>query len=489
MAPSSTTVARVPATRRVGPGPDGVEIPRTLMTRRSLVPRRSLVSFLALVALGLVASAPASAQYVAGAPGASDPFFPLAGNGGYDVRHYSLRLDYEPQNNALDARAVISARATQDLSRFNLDLRGLHVDQVTVGGDPAAFKRDGQELVITPAAGIRKGRAFEVALDYQGHPNPINDPQGSPSWYPANDTPKDKATYDFAITVPEGHTAIANGLLVGTTDNGETTTWRWRANDPTAPYLATATNGVFETDFGTLPNGLPEYNAVDPETRPGGAKDPNPQLAWARLAFNGPAVELFSELYGRYPFESVGGVVDWAPNVFYSLESQTRPMYWRVPSVATVVHEIAHMWFGDSITPEIWPDIWLNEGFATWSEWIWSERTGDDTAAETFDALYATPEDSDAGQDLWFPAPAALPGPAEMFHTPVYDRGAMTLQALREKVGDEVFFGILRTWYQEHRNGTVTTADFIALAERDSGQQLDQFFNAWLFTPGKPTSW
>ena len=205
--------------------------------------------------------------------------------------------------------------------------------------------------MITPAAGIRKGRAFAVAVDYDGHPNPIidpdkskdgwiptddgafvvNEPQGSPSWYPVNDTPKDKATYDFAITVPEGRTAIANGLLVGTTDNGTTTTWRWRASDPTAPYLATATNGIFETGFGTLPSGLREYNAVDPQTRGAGSKDPNPQLAWQRLALNGPVIDLFSQLYGPYPFESAGGVVDWAPNVFYSLESQTRPMYWRDP--------------------------------------------------------------------------------------------------------------------------------------------------------------
>jgi aminopeptidase N len=472
--------------------------------------KRALPAVSLAVLLAVAAPAAPAAVFTPGSAGAGDPFFPFAGNGGYEVRHYSLRLDYEPQNNALDARAVISARATQDLSGFDLDLRGLHVDQVTVGGDPAAFKREGQELVITPAAGIGRARGFEVAVDYHGHPNPIidpdkskdgwiptddgafvvNEPQGSPSWYPANDTPKDKATYDFAITVPEGHTAIANGLLRGKTDNGNTTTWRWRASDPTAPYLATATNGVFETDFGTLPNGLPEYNAVDPETRPGGSKEPNPQLAWQRLALNGPAVDLFSGLYGPYPFESVGGVVDWAPNVFYSLESQTRPMYWRVPSEATVVHEIAHMWFGDSVTPEIWPDIWLNEGFATWSEWIWSEeRTPGPTAAETFDQLYATPEDSDAGQDLWFPAPAALPGPAEMFHTPVYDRGAMTLQALREKVGDDVFYSILRTWYAENRSGNVTTADFIALSERLSGQQLDQFFQVWLYEEGRPESW
>ena len=464
------------------------------------------ISVLALLA----AAAPAgAATFTPGAPGAGDPFFPLAGNGGYDVGNYSLRLDFEPQNNALDARAVISARATQDLSRFDLDLRGLHVGKVTVDGTAAGFTRDGQELVITPAAGIRKGRGFEVAVAYDGHPNPVidpdkskdgwiptddgafvvNEPQGSPSWYPANDTPKDKATYDFAITVPKGRTAIANGLLLGTTDNGATTTWRWRASDPTAPYLATATSGIFETRFGTLPSGLPEYSAVDPQTRQFGSKDPNPQLAWQRLAFTGPAVALFTELYGAYPFESVGGVVDWAPNVFYSLESQTRPMYWVIPSELTVVHEVAHMWFGDSVTPEIWPDIWLNEGFATWSEWIWSERNGGKSAAQSFDELYATPEDSAAGQDLWFPAPAALPGPAEMFHTPVYDRGAMTLQALREKVGDDAFFAILRTWYAENRNGNVTTADFIALVERVSGQQLDRFFDVWLYEEGKPDSW
>jgi aminopeptidase N len=464
------------------------------------------ISVLALLA----AAAPAgAATFTPGAPGAGDPFFPLAGNGGYDVGNYSLRLDFEPQNNALDARAVISARATQDLSRFDLDLRGLHVGKVTVDGTAAGFTRDGQELVITPAAGIRKGRGFEVAVAYDGHPNPVidpdkskdgwiptddgafvvNEPQGSPSWYPANDTPKDKATYDFAITVPKGRTAIANGLLLGTTDNGATTTWRWRASDPTAPYLATATSGIFETRFGTLPSGLPEYSAVDPQTRRFGAKEPNPQLAWQRLAFTGPAVALFTELYGAYPFESVGGVVDWAPNVFYSLESQTRPMYWVIPSELTVVHEVAHMWFGDSLTPELWPDIWLNEGFATWSEWIWSERNGGKSAAQSFDELYATPEDSAAGQDLWFPAPAALPGPAEMFHTPVYDRGAMTLQALREKVGDDAFFAILRTWYAENRNGNVTTADFIALVERVSGQQLDRFFDVWLYEEGKPDSW
>jgi aminopeptidase N len=200
-------------------------------------------------------------------------------------------------------------------------------------------------------------------------------------------------------------------------------------------------------------------------------------------------VDFFSELVGPYPFESIGAIVDYAPNVFYSLESQTKANYWVITSEATIVHEIAHQWFGNAVVLAEWPDIWLNEGFATWSEWIWAEHQGTKSAADQFDELYAIPEDSAAGEDLWFPAPAAIPGPEEMFHTPVYDRGAMTLQALREKLGDDVFFRILRAWYAENRSSNVSTADFIALAERESGQQLDTFFQVWLFEEGRPEAW
>ena len=160
-----------------------------------------------------------------------------------------------------------------------------------------------------------------------------------------------------------------------------------------------------------------------------------------------------------------------------------------MPDEATLVHELSHMWFGDSVTLTTWPDIWLHEGFATWSEWIWSERHGGDTAQQFFDDRYATPEDSPDGEDLWFPAPAALPDPSVLFSTPVYDRGAMTLQALREKVGDDTFFSILKTWYADHRGGNVTTDEFTALAERISGQDLDHLFQVWLYEEGRPTSW
>jgi aminopeptidase N len=159
-----------------------------------------------------------------------------------------------------------------------------------------------------------------------------------------------------------------------------------------------------------------------------------------------------------------------------------------VPPESTVVHEVAHQWFGNAVTLAFWPDIWLNEGFATWSEWIWSERHGETTAQEEYEARCALDPvaDEEDFNDLWFPAPAALNGPEELFHTPVYDRGAMTLQALRTEVGDPTFFRILRSWYAENRYGNVTTADFIGLAERESGQQLDDFFQVWLYEEGRP---
>jgi aminopeptidase N len=473
--------------------------------------RRSLVPSLALVAV-LVVAAPASATpYVAGSPGSGDPFFPLAGNGGYDARHYSLDVDYTPASNQLTGKTVMIARATQNLHRFNLDLRDfLTVSNVRVNGRTASFTHSGQELSIDPRPKLRSGRPFVVSVEYAGTPEPVvdpddsiegwiptedgafvvNEPQGSPGWFPVNDTPRDKATYDIEITVPSDRVAMSNGILLSRRERGGRTTWHWVERFPMASYLATATNGVFETRFGRLDNGLPEYNAVDPQTRVNVNSPPNPTLAWERLEPQGEIVDFFSELYGPYPYESIGGIMDWAPDAGYSLESQTKANYWRIVGPSTVVHEVAHQWFGNAVTLAFWPDIWLNEGFATFSEWIYDERHGGAPAQDVYDELCALDpvEDEEAYNELWFPAPADLPGPEALFHTPVYDRGAMTLQALRNAVGDETFFGILRTWYAENRRRNVTTADFIATAERESGRQLDELFDAWLYREGRPAA-
>jgi aminopeptidase N len=476
------------------------------------VPRRVPALAGALVAT-LAFAAPAAA-FTPGAPGSGDPYYRFVGNGGYDVSHYDLELDYQPGADPfLAGEAEITARATQSLSRFNLDLRRfMVVSKVEVNGSRATFTReDLHELVITPRKGIKRGKKFRVEVKYSGTPEPVrdpdnsiegwvpthdgafvvNEPQGSPGWYPVNDSPKDKATYDFEVSVPAGLEVIANGVLEGRKTKRGRTTWEWEERDPMAPYLATATNGEFETRFGRTIGGLREYNAVDPTTRRSldPASMPEPKLAWDRVESTQPnALRLFSELYGPYPFDAIGAIVDYAPNVFYSLESQGKANYWRVPPESTIVHEVAHQWFGNAVTPEQWPDIWLNEGFATWSEWVYDERINGISAQSVFDDLYSS-WGADRDFDYLDVPPGDVGGPEHLFSGTVYDRGAMTLQALRVKVGDDAFLRTLRTWYAKYRYGNATTADFVAVAERASGQQLDAFFQTWLYAEGKPASW
>ena len=268
---------------------------------------------------------------------------------------------------------------------------------------------------------------------------------------------------------------MANGVLESQTTAGGRTTFVWRATTPMAPYLATATLGRFDLTQYTLPSGIPAYVAVDPTLPTGNVLRKLPDI-----------VDFYSSIYGPYPFEAVGAIVDDAPDVGYSLETQTKPVFYRMPDEATLAHELSHMWYGDSVTLTEWPDIWLHEGFATWSEWIWSEHLGHRSAHQWFNTLYNTP-----AQDtrFWTPPPGDPGSPPYLFNGTIYDRGAMTLQALREKIGDDDFFQILRRWATEQRYGNVTTPQFVALAEQVSGMQLDHFFDVWLYQPAKPTSW
>lgn len=458
--------------------------------------RRALLCALGVVA-GLAVAPAALAAFTAGSDGLGDPMYPLAGNGGYDVANYSLTLDYTPSGNRLVGTVVITARATQNLSRFDLDFRMHDVTRVLVNGAAASFAyAKEQELVVTPSAGLTQGRTFTVTVDYAGTPlvvtDPdnsiegwvptddgafvVNEPQGSPGWYPANDNPRDKATYDFRVTVPAGLTVVANGVLLSQTTTGGKTTWVWRESDPMAPYLTTTTLGKFDLTVSRVA-GVPSYVAVDPQLAKGQVLSKLPE-----------AVELYSSIYGPYPFDAVGAIVDKAKNVGYSLETQTKPNFPYVPDEATLVHELSHMWFGDSLTLGVWPDIWLHEGFATWSEWIWSERQGNKSAHQWFEQLYNTPAKDTA---FWGPAVADFTDPALLFNGTVYYRGGMTLQALREKIGDLAFFQLLRDWATQNRHGTVTTPQFIALAEQESRQDLTQFFKVWIYQADKPApgSW
>ena len=456
--------------------------------------RMRAVLLLGVLALTLAFASSAWAAFTPGSPGLGDPFFPLAGNGGYNVSHYGLNLSYEPSTNQLTGTATITATATQDLSRFDLDLRGFSISRLDVNGRAATFTRDGQELIVTPRTGIRSGSELTVVVDYAGTPTVVTDPdfsiegwvptddgafvvgepQGSPAWYPVNDNPRDKAAYDFSVSVPAGLTAMANGVLVSHATHGGRTTWVWHEADPMAPYLSTATLGRFDLTVSTA-GGVPSYVAIDPQLPSGNVLRKLPEI-----------VDFYSSIYGPYPFTAAGAIVDSAKVVGYSLETQTKPVFDRVPDETTLAHEQSHMWFGDSVTLTEWPDIWLHEGFATWSEWIWSEHEGNRSAHQFFEHYYNTPPQDTA---FWTPPPGNPGAPFFMFNGTIYVRGAMTLQALREKVGELTFFQIMRTWAAQNRHGNVTTARFIALSEQLSGMNLDHFFDVWLYEPEKPMSW
>lgn len=497
-----------------------------------------------LVAAGLAAAVLASAgavaaptgpgpRFTAGADGVGDPYFPLAGNGGYDVTHYDLDIDYEPPvatvpptplqqiRGRLDGVATIDLVARQDLDRFNLDLRGMTVSAVTVNGKPATeveepapgAEVDGAaywhvqddearrwELTVQPRPKLKAGQSAQVVVTYGGETTRptdvegalygwvttpdgamvVSEPEGSMTWYPVSDHQRDKASYSFEITVPAGKTAVANGLPAreAVTADGETT-WFWDAPDQQASYLTTATVGDFvQRPTATSASGVPILDFVDGDITGSALAATN-----ASLALQPRMIDFFESRFGPYPFNSYGSIVD-DDTVFYALETQTRPVYSRSASQGTVAHELAHQWLGNAVSPDTWQYIWLNEGWATYASWLWTEENGGLTAQQAFATWYAPPRTA-----AYWALPIGDPGPLGLFATQVYNRGAGTLHALRVKVGDEAFFAATREWVARYDDATGTTDDFIAVFEEESGQDLSAFFHTWLFAPEKPTSW
>jgi hypothetical protein len=662
-----------------------------------------------VVAPGAAGAGGRHTVFTPGAAGVGDPYFPLDGNGGYDVRHYDLDVKYDPSTDVLEGEATIKAVATQNLSAFNLDLQGLDVHFVTVDGRRATFSRDGNELTVKPKKGLVKRSTFVVVVKYSGVPETLIDPLGqsgvfhtddgamivgqphvAATWFPVNDHPTDAASYSFDITVPAGLEAIANGVLTHTKTRRGWTTWSWSANDPMASYLAGAAIGEFDInaykangikywdaidpdlfdplvepisgtnmmlagssilaymrlvrtiavpaegatlsfwaahdieaswdfmfveahtvgldDWTTLPapgitsndtgfscpfwlgihpfltnyqtdnqdgtcspTGTPpatgSWNAVTggsdwrqwtidlsayagssievsityagddlvaaagvaiddivvstgegttsfeddgdlldgwtvsgpPDTSPGNESDwfvgtvadlppPAGAIVQGSFARQPEILDFLSGFFGRYPWKASGGIVDDLDELTFALENQTRPIYSddfftdSFNGDSVVVHELAHQWFGDELRLERWQDIWLNEGFATYAEWLWAEYEGFATTQQIFENFaFGIP-----AEDPFWTVVIGDPGADLLFDIAVYWRGGMALHALRLEIGDDAFFTLIRKWAKSQAGGTVTTAEFIRLAERVSGKQLDDLFDVWLYTPAKP---
>jgi aminopeptidase N len=484
--------------------------------------RKPMVLLLAttLTLLGAGAAGAAPPKGSPGAPGIGDPYFPLDGNGGYDVHGYDLDLRYNPDTDRLAGVAVITAKATQHLSALNLDLHGLTVRSIAVNGKPATWSRRGDELTVKPKSVLPHGSGFTVAVTYDGVPDTIEDPLlgisgfihtddgalvvGQPdvaaTWYPANDHPRDAATWEISIAVPKDahgkeREAISNGALVGKETKSGWTTWRWKAAEPMATYLSMLAIGQFdvraysadgEKYWDALDRGLYRIETVPEAPEPSTAGD----IAKASLGRQPEIVRFLEQFAGNpYPFATAGGVVDDLEELFFALETQTRPVYSPLffqfdvlNGELVVVHELAHQWFGDDLRLKRWQDIWLNEGFATYAEWLWLEREGFITVDEIFQSLTGIPADSE-----YWDVTTGDPGPADLFDfEAVYERGALTLHALRQKIGDRTFLRLVDEWAATQSGDTVSTSEFIALAERVSGRQLDGFFRTWLFTAAKP---
>lgn len=431
-----------------------------------------------------------------GSASAGDPYLPTSGNGGYRVEHYDLDLDYRVATNRLAATATITGRARDALSRFSLDLAGLSVDAVTVDGRaPTKAVHTARKLMVTPAEPLTAGQCFEVVVRYRGAPHPVRShwgevgweeladgvlvagqPNGAPSWFPCNDHPSDKATFRIQVTCEAAYTVVSNGPVVAKSTRSGRTTWTVEVREPMAAYLASVQIGRYRRHDLTaapvahslfFPPALARRVAVD----------------FARL---GDMISVFSAAFGPYPFPAYSVVVT-ADELEIPLEAHGLGVFGRNHidglhgSDRLIAHELAHQWFGNSLTLTRWRDIWLHEGFACYAEWIWAEASGGPTAHQSAllhrVALDREPKNLVVGD----------PGPRAMFDDRVYKRGALALHAVRQALGDESFFTALRAYTRTHRHGNVTTDDLLGCFRLAAGSAAaDTVIARWIDAKSLP---
>ncbi len=418
-----------------------------------------------------------------------DPYLPASGDNGYRVRHYDLAVTYRPETNRLDGHAELRVTTRRAVGEVSFDLAGLTVAKVLVdGARPKRFAQRGPKLVVSLAHAVPDGTELDIRIAYSGHPKPVRgpwgevgweelrdgalvaaQPNGAPSWMPCNDHPSDKAGYRIAVTCDSPFTVIANGRLVSRTTRASRTTWVYEQAEPMASYLATVQIGRYERR-GLSSSVVPQH-AVAP-ARLAKAVD----SAFGR---QDRMMRCFTNRFGQYPFPAYTVVVTSDP-LEIPLEAQGMSIFGanhvdgHRSHERLVAHELAHQWFGNSLTLRSWSDIWLNEGFACYAEWIWSQDSGGQAAQAHAERHWARLQA--APQDLIL----TDPGPELMFDDRVYKRGALALHALRCAVGTASFFDVLRAWTAQNLHGWVTTEAFLAHVARTAGEPARALLIPWL---------
>ncbi len=442
-----------------------------------------------------------------GASGAGDPDFPDYGAGGYDAVKYLVDVSWDPGSAMLTGHTTIRARALQELRSFSVDL-ALTASAVRVDSKPASFHKSGfQDLTITPRTPIAAGAVFTATIDYAGRPANIKrgsvapftitgdealvagEPESSAWWYPSNDHPSDPALFELYAHLPTGWQAISIGRLAGTAASGSAEsgggssrgagqTWHWISEKPSATYLTFLAIGHFALHQGVA-DGRPFVYAVSMRLSAGDRR-----AAFAQLVRTPAVIKVLETMFGPYPFGEIGGIVPGGRLWFDGLESQTRPVYaasamTRGDASQLLSHELTHMWFGDNVTVSQWNDIFDNEAWASWGAWTYAELTGGRSAAASFTRLYdrAAPR-----ADFWRIS-LLDPGPDHLFDV-VYYRGPMALQALRNRMGDQAFLAMARSWAQ--RPGARSLAEWMVQAQSFTSVDLAPFFRAWIIAPTAP---
>ena len=489
-----------------------------------MTPQKRTTAAIATTVAGLVCSSlllapsPSTAadpvfSSVAGGRTAGDTLFPHQGNSGYDVQHYDLAITYA-RNGSIQATATIDARSTTPaaLSEFSLDLEGLTVSAVVVDDVAASYSRiaetDTHKLVVTPATPVLGD--FTTVVTYAGtptsHTDPdgstegwtstssggvvaLNEPVGAMTWFPNNNTPRDKATFTTRLTVPFtppeadqvpiNQTAVSTGVLESVTTTSTSRTFTWEQPHQQATYLSLVAIGNYlgaTSDVPLTVGTTPEWSYAN------AVISPIASFATGRAKLS-PILKALEARYGTYPGASTGLVVD-SSTLGYALETQDRPYFEFTVGQNTLIHELAHQWFGNAVSPSDWSDIWLNEGPATYlATQVEAELYGGDSTEDTYYDLW---ESTDADDDFWDVPVAGFEDPADLFGAATYDRGAMTLEAMRTALGTDVLDEIMATWIERFGGRDASTADWMALSEEVSRQDLRLFFDDWLFDTDKP---
>jgi len=448
-----------------------------------------------------------------GSAGLGDRLYPLLGNGGYNVENYDLSLNYPAKDpkQTVTGDVTITAVATQSLSRFDLDFGGGSAGTVTVDGRPATVSRSGEELIVTPTDYLARGQRFRVTVSgFTATPIEANadapvgfvttpdgtvlagQPNTAHLLFPSNDYPRDKATYTIALTTPVGWTGVANGRHVGDRVRGDRVSSIYRESKPMASELVQVAVGDFVVQSRPAANGVPIRDVVP--RRLASTLLPKAEVERSQVAW-------LEKKVGPYPFETYGSAIIDA-DLGFALETQTLSLYdtglFGLPTFIVdpiMTHELAHQWFGDSVTPWTWSDVWQNEGHATWYELLYADETGAfprftgyPSLDEYFKHIYSF---GDQWRSQYGPvaSPAGSASVWDVFNQNVYEGGALVLYALRQKIGTTKFQQLERAWVSRYRGESASTDDFIALASQISGHDLRSFLRAWLYdgtTPPMP---